>query len=145
MYSMTSFKDLQNEIALSKIRIEYINEQKQSLNELMYAFTSPVKELRAMVYDDMPKGGAAVEYERLVEGMTKLENMIDIEERILLKAEETEAKINDRLKSFEGIEYKVAYLIQCQGYTVQEVADELGYSFYYIQNISAKVNKEVNI
>ena len=139
MYSMTSFKDLQNEIALSKIRIEYINEQKQSLNELMYAFTSPVKELKAMIYSDMPKGGSAIEYERLVEGMTKLENMIDIEERILLKAEETEAKINDRLKSFEGIEYKVAYLIEVESMPLREIADQLGYSEGYIKNISSNI------
>ena len=143
MYSMTSYKDLKNEIELNKIRIEYINSQIESLTEIMYAFTSPVKELKAMVYDDMPKGGTGIEYERLVEGMSKLTNMLDIEERILLKAEETEAKINDRLKSFEGIEYKVAYLIQCQGYSVQEVADELGYTLSYIGSISAKVNKEM--
>ena len=143
MYSIGNYKELILEIETSRQRLECIEGQKEQLTKLMYAFTSPVKELKAMVYDDMPKGGQATEYERLEEGMRKLENMIDIEERILLKAEETEAKINDRLKKFEGIDYKVAYLMQIKGYTVQEVADELGYSFYYIQNISAKVNKEV--
>jgi len=124
------------------MRLECIEGQKEQLTKLMYAFTSPVKELKAMVYSDMPKGGCAVEYGRLLEAMGRLESMELIENTILGGMVEAEKKIDAKLKEFEGIEYKVAYLVQVKGYTLQQVADELKYSPGYIQNISAKVNKK---
>ena len=106
----------------------------------MCAFSSPVKELKAMIYDDMPKGGHAVEYERLLEAMQRLENMQLIEIRILEGMLDEEKKIDAKLQEFEGLEYRVAYL-KAKGKSLQEIADELNHTLGYIQNISAKVNK----
>ena len=127
---------------MSKTRIQTIEEQKEQLLKLMYAFTGSPKELKAMVYSDMPKGGTAIEYERLVEGMNRLENILEIENRILLSLEVSEQNLNDKLKRLEGIDYKVAYLVQIKDYSLQEVADELGYSLGYIQNISSAIKRE---
>ena len=142
MYSIMSYRDLILEIEMSKTRIQTIEEQKEQLLKLMYAFTGSPKELKAMVYSDMPKGGVAVEYERLVEGMNRLENILEIENRILLSLEVSEQNLNDKLKRLEGIDYKVAYLIQVKEMSLQEIADELGYSLGYIKNISASIKKE---
>jgi hypothetical protein len=122
--------------------LKCIEEQKEQLEKLMCAFSSPVKELKAMIYDDMPKGGHAVEYERLLEAMQRLENMQLIEIRILEGMLDEEKKIDAKLQEFEGIEYKVAYLIQVKNKPLQEIADELGYSLGYIKNISASIKKE---
>jgi len=137
----TSNNDMLKEIDLIKIRLGCYNTQKTLLLELMYAFTSPVRELKGMVYSDMPSGGQQTDYSVYIEGMRILETKIEIENRILNNMLETIRKLDDKMKEFKGLDYKVAYLIQSKGFTVQEVADELGYSFTYIQNISAKVNK----
>lgn len=141
MYSIASYKDLILEIEMSKTRIETIIEQKEILIKMMYV-NAPT-EVQAMVYSDMPKGSgkASISLERIYEGIARLEHMLEIEERILVSMQSAENILNDKLKRLEGIDYKVAYLIQVKRYTVQEVADELGYSFNYIQNLSAKVNK----
>ena len=126
---------------MSDIRIKGLNVHKELLTEIMYAFTGAPKEVKGMVYSDMPSGGTAVDYQRLVDAMRILENKLEIENKILNNMIETSRKLDEKMKEFKGLDYKVAYLIQAKGYSVQEVADELGYSFTYISNISAKVNK----
>ena len=42
---------------------------------------------------------------------------------------------------FEGLEYKVAYLRDIEGKHLDVIADELGYSYKYIQNISSRVKR----
>jgi len=107
----------------------------------MYATTGAPRELKAMQYSDMPKGGCETDYAHLVEGMRILENKIDIENRILKNKVESLKKQDDKMNEFEGLDYKVAYLMQIKGYSVKEVASELGYVDSYIGNISARVNK----
>lgn len=140
MYTMNSYKDLTTEIEISKIRLEGIREQKDQLLKLMYA--SAPDELKAMAYSDMPKGGRNdMSLDRIVENLNKIDSMIFIEESILSNMEDTEKKIGDKMKEFSGLNYKVAYMREVQKRSVQEIADELGYSFGYIQNLSAKVKK----
>lgn len=127
---------------MSKTRIKMITDQKEQMIKLMYELTGAPKELKAQVYTDMPRGGTPIDYARLIEGMTRLEHMLEIEERILKSMQESEKVLDDKLKRLEGIDYRVAYLIQVKGRTLQEVADELGYSLGYIKNISANLNKE---
>lgn len=110
----------------------------------MYAFSSPVKELKAMIYDDMPKGGHAVEYERLLEAMQRLENMQLIEDRILKGMLDEEKEIDAKLQAYDGLEYKVAYM-RAKGKSCQVIADELNHTLGYIQNISAKVSKRESV
>ena len=142
MYSISNYKSLILEIDTLKTRLKCHNEQKEQLKKLMYAFVSPVKELRAMVYTDMPPGGCSVEYGRLEEAMTRLENMMLIDNTILEGMIDEEQKINDKLKSFDDIKYKVAYLKIVKDMTLQDIATELKYTLGYIQNISSKIRKE---
>lgn len=137
-----SNSDILKEIDLIKIRLDCYNTQRTLLLELMYAFTSPVRELKAMIYDDMPKGGSSVEYERYIEGIRILETKIEIENKILNNMLETSKKLDDKMNEFEGIEYKVAYRIG-KGMLLQDIADDLKYSLSYIRFISAKVNKTI--
>lgn len=110
----------------------------------MYEFKNPLKELKAMIYDDMPKGSHAVEYEYLLSAMRRLENMELIENTILKGMLNEEKQIDDKLQVFEGLEYRVAYL-KAKGKSLQEIADKLNHTLGYIQNISAKVSKRESV
>jgi len=141
MYSIDNYKTLILEIDALKTRLKCHDEQKEQLTTLMNAFVSPVKELRAMVYTDMPPGGCSVEYGRLEEAMTRLENMMLIDNTILEGMMNEEKLIDDKLKIFDDLEYKVAYL-RAKGKSLQEIATQLNHTLGYIQNISAKINKK---
>lgn len=141
MRSIKNYKSLILEMETSRLRLKCIKEQMEQLTKLMYAFVSPVRELKAMIYDDMPKGGCSVEYERLLEAMRILENLELIENTILEGMTNEEKLIDDKLKIFDDLEYKVAYL-RAKGKSLQEIATELNHTLGYIQNISAKINKK---
>jgi len=138
---ITSTNDILKEIEIIKIRLDCYKEQKTLLTELMYAFNSPVRELKGMVYSDMPGGSTEVTYERYVEGMRILETKIEIENRILKNMEETNKKIDDKVKEFEGVSYKVAYM-KNKGMKLDDIADELCYTHEYIRLISARMKRE---
>ena len=141
MHSIDNYKSLILEMDTLRTRLKCHDEQKEQLKKLMYAFVSPVKELRAMVYTDMPPGGCSVEYGRLEEAMTRLENMMLIDNTILDGMIDEEKLIDDKLKIFDDLEYKVAYL-KAKGKSLQEIATELNHTLGYIQNISSKIRKE---
>ena len=142
MYSMNSYKDLTTEIKISKIRLEGIKEQKDQLLKLMYA--SMPDELKAMTYSDMPKGGRNdMSLDRIIEQLNRLDSMIFIEENILVNMEDTEKQIGDKLKEFTGLNYKIAYMREVNHRSLQEIADELGYTLGYVKNLSSKVNKKM--
>lgn len=141
MYSLNNYKELILEIETSKTRLKCIEEQKEQLLKLMNAFVLPVRDLKAMTYNDTPSGHA-IEYERLIEAMQRLDSMKLIENSILEGMIDEEKKIDANLKRFEGINYKVAYLISVKERSLQEIADELKYSLSYIKSISASIKKE---
>ena len=143
MYNTTSYNDLLNNIELSRARISYIGEQRELLIKMM-DIDKP-SEIKGMCYSDMPSGGkqVSISLDRIVTALNKLDISLDFEEEMLLNMVELQKQSVELLNKFEGLEYKVAYLLHVKRYSVQEVADELGYSFHYMQNISAKVNREV--
>jgi len=139
---MQSYNDDKRETELIQIRLDSYNEQKILLKEIMYAFDSPLRELKGMVYSDMPPGGQSIDYSVYVEAMRLLETKIEIENRMLKNMLETSKKLDDKMSQFEGIEYKVSYLLMVKGMSLQAIADELKYSLGYIQNISSNIKRE---
>ena len=139
---ITSTNDILKEIEIIKVRLACYKQQKSLLHEIMYAFTSPVRELKGMVYSDMPGGSTEVTYERYVEGMRILETKIEIENRILKNMEETNKKIDDKINELDDVEYRVAYM-KGNKIPLQDIADKLGYSLGYIKLISSKLNRVV--
>ena len=141
MYVMTSYNDLLNEIDLVKIRMEYINEQRELLVKLMYV--NAPQEIQGMAYSDMPKGSGknAMSLDRIIDGISRLDNITYIENRILQGMQVAANKIDTKIRQLEGIQYKVAYLHQIKGLTLEEVADELKYSHNYIRIVNARAKK----
>lgn len=50
-------------------------------------------------------------------------------------------RIEEHMRDFEGLDHKVAYLKYIKNMTLQEIADELGYSYSYIKKVSMKISQ----
>ncbi len=88
-----------------------------------------------------------IEYNRIdldvyVERKHKLNNEAAIIQAILDDKRETQRQILEKLKQLEGLEYKIAYKRFIEGKTLNEIAGELGYSYQYMKEVSAKTYQE---
>lgn len=140
MEGIKTYKELQLEKDIIHLRINQLKEQQRLLS----------KELRG------PKDIAAIDYSKdrgtgiaprpledvLVETM-QIDSMIYLEEEKLKNTERTIKAIDDKLKNFEGLRYKVAYMREVEEKSLQEISDELNHEYGYIKNISMAINKSI--
>lgn len=93
--------------------------------------------------DGLPHGHTNdMSLDRLIMYISKYDSMIYIEQCIIENLEKLEKDITDRVMQLDSIDFKVVYMRDILGMPLQEVADELGYDYGYIRNISMK-NKVV--
>ncbi len=52
-------------------------------------------------------------------------------------------KIEEKLNSFKGLEYKVAYMRIVEGKKIEKIAEELNYSEDWIKKVSAKITRHL--
>lgn len=129
--------DLCTEIEIAETRIEGIIGQRKALMKLLGA----PQELKAMQYSDMPKGSHNyMSIDRLGDSINRLDNMLFIEENLLKGMLATKAKINDKLKGLEGIQYKVMYKREIENKTIIRIAEELNYSTRQVDRIISSVS-----
>ena len=141
MYCIESYKDLCTEIEIAKTRLEYLLNQREMLVKLLD--NNRPKEIQPVIYSDMPHGSKNfISLDRLVDGINRIDNQIYIETNLLEGMETTKTKIEEKLRGLEGIKYKIAYKKTIEGKTLQQIADELGYSIGYVKNLSMELNKE---
>ena len=120
--------------------IEYINEQiKYTQFEMKWWFgvdpaTGKGTPLDAVGVYKFGVESAMVQQEKKRRALNNLNDRLEI-------AENKRNKIEDHLKGFDGLEYKVAYLKYIAHKTLPEIADELGYSYSYIKKVSMKIGK----
>lgn len=137
MYSINCYVDLCTEIEIAETRIEGIIGQRKALMKLLGA----PQELKAMQYSDMPKGSHNyMSIDRLGDSINRLDNMLFIEENLLKGMLATKAKINDKLKGLEGIQYKVMYKREIENKTIIRIAEELNYSTRQVDRIISSVS-----
>lgn len=129
--------DLCTEIEIAETRIEGIIGQRKALMKLLGA----PQELKAMQYSDMPKGSHNyMSIDRLADSIDRLDNMLFIEENLLKGMLATKAKINDKLKGLEGIQYKVMYKREIENKTIIRIAEELNYSTRQVDRIISSMS-----
>lgn len=75
---------------------------------------------------------------------TKINNEAAILQAILDDKRETQMEILEKLKQLEGLEYKIAYKRFIENKTLNEIADELGYSDSWIRKQSSDITRKVN-
>ena len=79
----------------------------------------------------------AVNMDKIRERHDKYEQLLDVKIRLKERAE-------DIIKSFEGIEYKVAYKRFVEKKKLEEIAEELHYSVDGIKKISSRITKALD-
>jgi DNA-directed RNA polymerase specialized sigma24 family protein len=80
----------------------------------------------------------------LAEQLTQVEALErDIEnyQRLLINIKERRLSIENRINDFEGLEYRVAYLLIIEKISLREIAEIIGYSYGYVKNISSRMKK----
>ena len=139
MYCIESYKDLTSEIEMAKARIEGLEKQRELLTKLL--FKGP-KGYTPIDMSGMPKGSRNdISLDRLVEAVSKIDNMLYIEGELLKGMEETIKKIKGKLEGLEGNKYKVAYKRIIENKAYKEIANELHLSEDYVKHIGAELNK----
>lgn len=84
-----------------------------------------------------------MEYEIFIEKQVNLNNKVAIIQSIVDDKRETQRDILEKLKQLEGLEYKIAYKRFIENKTLNEIAEELGYSSSYVMKKSAEVTKNI--
>ena len=73
--------------------------------------------------------------------MNRIGKRLEVEKKILESKFETRKKIDEVIKGLTGLDAKVAYMIDIQEKPLQEISDELGYSYNWISKISSRIGK----
>jgi len=85
--------------------------------------------------------GRTVPLDVAAEKMDKLADRIEWLGERLDEKKALRRSIDEKLNSFEGLEHRVAYLRIVEKMTLEEIAEELGYSVDWIKKVSAKVRR----
>lgn len=137
MDTIKSYKDLCREIEIWKTRVE--------------AYKAEIKALKKLAKVYGPGGVKGIDYrqpkvqstnqigfEEFVKRLQKLENHIFIHEEAIESMIKAKAKIEEHLKNLEGIDQQVVYMRDIEGKKLMDIAEELGYSYQYIKEVSAR-------
>jgi hypothetical protein len=136
-----SYFDLCDEILVLEIRIQDLEREK--------------KFLRKGMYSNAPKGAATVDYsaervtggqvpltlDKILERLNKIDDQIILNKEVLNAKHDARKKIEDIISKFDGLDYQVAYMRDVKRMRLQEIADELGYSYDWIRKVSSRIKK----
>jgi len=132
-----SFKDLKLQREMHEQLKEAAETNKEYYRRLLHK--DEPHELSAINMDGLPHGnGNAMSLDRIITYIGNYDNMIYIEQCIIENLEKLEREITEKVKQLDNIDFKVVYMRDILGMQLQEVADELGYDYGYIKNISRR-------
>lgn len=137
MDTIKSYKDLCKEIEIWESRIESYQAQIKALNKL--AKMSGPTEVRGIDYTQPNvQGSGQISFEDYLIRSRRLKNHIFLHEEALKTMKESRNKIKNRLKGLEGLDKKVCYKRDIEDKSLVDIAKELGYSYDYIKEVSAR-------
>jgi hypothetical protein len=97
------------------------------------------KDITSFSYDGLPSGnGNHMSLDRILDSLHRFESMKYLEECIIENLTKTKKLTEEHLKKLEGVDYKVCYLRDIEGKSLQEIADELKYSLSYVEKVSSR-------
>lgn len=115
MLLISTYQDLLREIEIYENRLEDLYREDYALRRIEYN---------------------RIDLDVYVERKHKLNNEAAILQSIIEDKKETQRQILEKINKLEGLEYKIVYKRFIEGKTLNEIADELGYSYGYIRNLS---------
>lgn len=137
MEFIKSYKDLCEEIEIWKERVKAYEAEIEALKKLAKIYGPG--EVKGLDYSQ-PKGEGVnqIGFEEFLERLQKLESHIYIHLEAIENMEKHKKNIEERIKKLNGIDYKVVYMRDIEGKSLVEIAEELGYSYDYIKEVSAR-------
>ena len=140
MEPIKSYKDLCTEIEIWKERVKAYEAEIKALKKLAKAYGP--SDVKGIDYSQ-PKvqNTNQIGFEEFLERLYKLEHHIYIHEEAIKNMEKCRKNMEERIKKLEGIDQKVVYMRDIEGKTLVQIAEELGYSYDYIKEISARNKK----
>ena len=140
MEAIKSYKDLCTEIEIWKERVKAYKAEIKALKKLAKVYGP--SEVRGIDYTQpRVQNTNQIGFEEFLERLYKLEYHIYIHEEAIESMIKAKAKIEEHLKSLEGIDQQVVYMRDIEGKKLMDIAEELGYSYQYIKEISARNKK----
>jgi len=140
MDTIKSYKDLCEEIEIWKWRVKAYKAEIKALKKLAKVYGP--SDVKGIDYSQ-PKvqNTNQIGFEEFLERLYKLEHHIYIHEEAIKNMEKCRKNMEERIKKLEGIDQKVVYMRDIEGKTLVQIAEELGYSYDYIKEISARNKK----
>lgn len=117
MLFISTYQDLLREIDIYQSRLDDLCREDYALRRIEY------NEIELNLY---------------LERKHKVNNEAAILQSILDDKRETQRQLLEKLGQLEGLEYKIAYKRFVEGKSLNEIAEELGYSHDYMKEISSK-------
>lgn len=132
-----SYKDLCEEIEIWKWRVEAYKAEIKVLKKLAKVYGP--SDVKGIDYSQ-PKvqNTNQIGFEEFLERLYKLEHHIYIHEEAIKNMEKCRKNMEERIKKLEGIDQKVVYMRDIEGKKLMDIAEELGYSYQYIKEVSAR-------
>ncbi|KPU42174.1 hypothetical protein OXPF_39530 [Oxobacter pfennigii] len=139
LHYIENYKDILTQIKIHQLIIENAKiEQKYYLKQF---HSSGPGDISSITIDGMPKSNfVSLPFDKIIENLNRLDNMLFIEEGILNQLHRTKEELDMRISSLEGIHFKVAWMKIIENKSLQQIADELGYSLDWIKRISAEIS-----
>lgn len=135
-----SYNDLCTEIEMLELRIEDMERERDYLRKSMFA-NAPTNNLGAIDYskDNVQNGYVPMPLDKIIDRLNLIDQSISDLYRLRNAKEDTKQTIEKMLGDLEGLEYKVAYMRDVRKMKLQEIAEELKYSYDHIKRISSRV------
>lgn len=131
-----SYKDMVKELEAHEKLLDIAETNKKYYLQL---FDKKPAEVKSINMDGMPKGCSNdLSFDRIVEGIQHWDYMMQIEQNNIDRVKARLKEIDDAMKNIEGLQFQVVYKRDIENRSLQEIADELGYAYSTVANISAK-------
>jgi len=88
------------------------------------------------------KGKTHVPLDICLTRMKEICDQVEHYSMILEEKEKARKEIEKHMSEFEKVEMKVAYLRDIKGMTLAEIAAELGYSYIWVKQLSARTSRK---
>lgn len=136
--TIKSYHDLLKDIEIYTLMIADLKNEHRKLIRAMDV-TKP-GEIKATDYskERVQTSTLHIALDQIVDRVNEINTLLISLEDILNNKLITKSIIEQKISEYERLEYKVAYRRDIEGKSLIEIADELGYTYQYIKEISKK-------
>lgn len=137
MDTIKSYKDLCTEIEIWKERVKAYEAEIKALKKLAKAYGPG--EVRGIDYTQpRVQSTNQIGFEEFLLRLQKLESHVYLHLETIESMEKSRKRIEDSIKKLEGVDQQVVYMRDIEGKKLMDIAEELGYSYQYIKEVSAR-------